>query len=100
MTTEIEHRVSTDKSMASLAAVLREKGITAVETHEEWNEEGIRQVPTITLGFDDDGLEAADIAVQYGFPLFRTSYRYNQLNGFRMRPYWVMEFLTSCFEEV
>lgn len=96
MTTETK-RVSVaeqDKSMESLAAILGEHGITAVQCIEAW-EEGVRHIPTITLGFDDDGLEAAEIACEHGYPLGRVSYRYNYLNGLRSKPYWVMEILTS-----
>lgn len=93
---EIIQQVLLNKSMESLAEVLRSKGFR-VKTVYEAEINGEPCVPAITLDPSENGLEAAEIAIEHNYPLGRISYQYDYIAGGRSRPYWVMEFLTSRY---
>ena len=79
----------------SLVYILIRKGFR-VEWHcEEVNEKGEWQVPVVCLHKDDDGVRAAKIAAEEGYPISSLNFQRTYINGVESGPRWVLEILVS-----
>ena len=83
-----------EKSMAALAEILREHGVTGLIPHEMGDFEMPKRA-TLIFRCDDpsQALEIADIAIKHDYPLWKLLgvWRYDTA-GHRRRPLWEMRF--------
>lgn len=84
-----------ERSMASLAKILRENGVRVVQVIEEW--QGASNIPRITFDVhkDQEALAVADIAVKSDYPLWMLAHKWVYMDSEPEELFWVIEFRPS-----